>query len=37
VNFGVREILGVKSFLTFKTALQYLMKQRGMKFQTIKE
>jgi anti-anti-sigma regulatory factor len=37
VNSGVQEILEVKSFLTFKTALQYLMNQRGLVFQSIKE
>ncbi|MEG9299075.1 STAS domain-containing protein [Mangrovibacillus sp. Mu-81] len=37
VNSGVQQILEVKSFLSFKTALQYLMNQRGMKFQHIKE
>jgi anti-anti-sigma regulatory factor len=37
VNSGVQEILEVKSFLTFKTALQYLMDQRGLIFQSIKE
>jgi anti-anti-sigma regulatory factor len=37
VNSGVQQILEVKSFLTFKTALQYLMNQRGLVFQSIKE
>jgi anti-anti-sigma regulatory factor len=37
VNSGVQQILEVKSFLSFKTALQYLMNQRGMKIQHIKE
>lgn len=37
VNSGVQQFLEVKSFLTFKTALQYLMDQRGLIFQSIKE
>jgi anti-anti-sigma regulatory factor len=37
VNSGVQQFLEVKSFLTFKTALQYLMNQRGLVFQSIKE
>ncbi|MEL3971867.1 STAS domain-containing protein [Rossellomorea oryzaecorticis] len=37
VNSGVQQILEVKSFLTFKTALQYLMNQRGLIFQSIKK
>jgi anti-anti-sigma regulatory factor len=37
VNSGVQQILEVKSFLTFKTALQYLMNQRGLVFKSIKE
>ncbi|MCA1056575.1 STAS domain-containing protein [Rossellomorea aquimaris] len=37
VNSGVREILEMKSFLTFRTALQYLMKRRGIEFQPIND
>ncbi|OIU71540.1 STAS domain-containing protein [Rossellomorea aquimaris] len=37
VNSGVQQILEVKSFLSFRTALQYLMKQRGIVFQSIND
>ncbi|WP_335871714.1 STAS domain-containing protein [Bacillus sp. 2205SS5-2] len=35
IKSGVSEIQGVKSFLTFRTALQYLMQQKKIKFQSI--
>lgn len=37
VHSGLQQILEVKSFLTFRTALQYLMQQRGIQFQNIQE
>ncbi|UXH45950.1 STAS domain-containing protein [Rossellomorea vietnamensis] len=33
INSGVRELQGIKTFLTFRTALQYLMKEKDMEFQ----
>ncbi|WP_175988040.1 STAS domain-containing protein [Bacillus sp. Marseille-Q1617] len=37
VNSGLQQILEVKSFLSFRTALQYLMQQRGLQFQNIND
>ena len=37
INSGVKEIHGVKSFLTFRTALQYLMKEKEIEFQRTNE
>ncbi|MCR8849499.1 STAS domain-containing protein [Rossellomorea sp. SC111] len=33
INSGVRELQGIKTFLTFRTALQYLMREKDMEFQ----
>ncbi|CAN7484599.1 STAS domain-containing protein [Rossellomorea sp. LjRoot5] len=33
INSGVRELEGIKTFLTFRTALQYLMREKDMEFQ----
>lgn len=33
INSGVRELHGIKSFLTFRTALQYLMREKDIEFQ----
>ncbi|PFA69518.1 histidine kinase [Bacillus sp. AFS015802] len=35
INSGVRELQGIKSFLTFRTALQYLMREKDMEFQKV--
>ncbi|MGM0852116.1 MAG: STAS domain-containing protein [Bacillota bacterium] len=37
INSGVRELHGIKSFLTFRTALQYLMREKDITFQKINE
>lgn len=37
INSGVRELKGIKSFLTFRTALQYLMREKDITFQKINE
>ncbi|MGF3101983.1 STAS domain-containing protein [Rossellomorea sp. DUT-2] len=37
INSGVRELKGIKSFLTFRTALQYLMREKEITFQKINE
>jgi anti-anti-sigma regulatory factor len=37
INSGVRELHGIKSFLTFRTALQYLMREKDLEFQKISE
>ncbi|MEI2663734.1 STAS domain-containing protein [Rossellomorea sp. LJF3] len=33
INSGVRELQGIKTFLTFRTALQYLMREKDLEFQ----
>ncbi|MGM0753226.1 MAG: STAS domain-containing protein [Bacillota bacterium] len=37
INSGVRELHSIKSFLTFRTALQYLMREKNLTFQKINE
>ncbi|MGM0841320.1 MAG: STAS domain-containing protein [Bacillota bacterium] len=37
INSGVRKLKGIKSFLTFRTALQYLMREKDITFQKINE
>ncbi|WP_201716748.1 STAS domain-containing protein [Rossellomorea arthrocnemi] len=35
IHSGVRELQGIKSFLTFRTALQYLMREKDIEFQRV--
>lgn len=37
INSGVRELQGIKTFLTFRTALQYLMREKDMEFQKVNQ
>ncbi|BCB02811.1 STAS domain-containing protein [Bacillus sp. KH172YL63] len=37
INSGVSELQGIKTFLTFRTALQYLMREKDLEFQNVNQ